>query len=225
MRNAILYVLPILGLVILSSMGGRAIALAKQRSARLTLKTLKDSEYDNGEGTRKFRLRDGAFESGKPGGDYLHAEFEQAAFGDLNGDSVEDATVVFWWSGGGSGAFVTLAAVINEDGKPHNIATQIIGDRVHVTSVATESGIIVLHMRDHKPGGGLARATVPKVVKYQLLRGKLRKIGEESRPEATKRVQVKTSPESTLTGRGGKEAALQDSKSLGTSIPSLFASQ
>ncbi len=93
-----------------SSIGGRAIALAKQRSPRLTLKTLKNSEYDNGKGTRKFRLRDGAFESGKPGGDYLHAEFEQAAFGDLNGDSVEDAAVIFWWSGGGSGAFVTLAA-------------------------------------------------------------------------------------------------------------------
>ncbi len=92
--------------------------------------------------------------------------------------------------------------MINEDGKPHNIATQIIGDRVHARSVAIESGIIVLHMRDHEPGGGLARATVPKVVKYQLLRGKLRKIGEESRPEATKRMQVKASPESTLTKRG-----------------------
>jgi len=115
MRIAILYVLPNLGSVILSSIGGRAIALAKQRSPRLT-------------------------------------------------------------------------------------------------SVAIESGIIVLHMRDHKPGGGLARATVPKVVKYELVRGKLRKIGQESRPEATKRMQVKASSESTLTGRGGKEAALQDSK-------------
>jgi hypothetical protein len=83
----------------------------------------------------------------------------------------------------------------------------------------------LLHMRNHKTGGGLARAKVPKVAKYQLLRGRLRKIGRESRPEATKRMKVKASPESTLTGRGGKEAASQGSKCLGTSVPSLFASR
>jgi len=186
-KNSISYTGPILGLVILSSLVGWGIATAEQRSPRLTLNTLKNSEYDTGEGTRKVRLRNGVFESGRPGGDYLHAEFEEAAFGDLNGDQVEDAAVIFWWSGGGSGAFVTLSAVINQDGKSHNIATQLIGDRVHVTSIGIKSGIIVIHMKDHGPGDGLARATVPKVVKYQLFRGKLKKTGEESRREPTKR--------------------------------------
>ena len=178
---------PVIGLVILFSFAGCGSEAAEQRSPGFTLKMLKNSEYDTGEGTRRIRLRDGVFQSGKSWRNHLYAEFEKAAFGDLNGDGAEDAAVIFWWSGGGTGAFVTLAAISNRNGKPRNIDAEIIGDRVHVTSLAIKSKTIVVHMLDHAPGEGLARATLPKVLKYRLSGRQLKKIGEENLPLTTKR--------------------------------------
>ena len=178
---------PVIGLVVLFSFAGCVSEAAEQKSPRLSVKMLKNSEYDTGEGTRRIRLRNGVFQSGKPWHNYLYAEFEKAAFGDLNGDGAEDAAVIFWWSGGGTGAFVTLAAITNRNGKPRNIDAEIIGDRVRVTSIAIKSERIVIHMLDHAPGEGLARATLPKVLQYRLSGRKLKKIGEANLPLRTKR--------------------------------------
>jgi hypothetical protein len=178
---------PIMGLLILCWFACWPGEATEQRSRGLTLKMLKNFEYDTGEGTRRIRLKDGVFQSDKPRHDYLYAEFEKAAFGDLNGDGAEDAAVIFWWSGGGTGEFVILAAITNRNGKPRHIDAEIIGDRVRVTSIAIKSGTIVLHLLDHAPGEGLARASLPKALKYRLTGKKLKKIGEEKLPSTTAR--------------------------------------
>ena len=46
--------------------------------------------------------------------------------GDLDGDGKEDAAVLLVTSTGGSGAFRHLAAVINRDGVPDNVATVLL---------------------------------------------------------------------------------------------------
>ena len=90
------------------------------------------------------------------------------AFGDLDGDGVEDAAVVLATSGGGSGTFISLEAVINDNGTPNHAATVLLGDRVQVKSVAVESGEITVDMVTHGPDDPLYRPTLEVTHKYKL---------------------------------------------------------
>lgn len=80
------------------------------------------------------------------------------AFGDLNGDGLEDAATIFIVNTGGSGGFVYLAAVLNSDGQPDNVAVSLLGDRVKINSLTIfgiEVGRIVVNLiakGPHDPG-------------------------------------------------------------------------
>ena len=56
-------------------------------------------------------------------------------FGDINNDGAPDAAVVLAASGGGSGTFYSLEAVVNQYGKPVDIASISLGDRIVVKAV------------------------------------------------------------------------------------------
>ncbi|MEX1018643.1 MAG: WG repeat-containing protein [Litorilinea sp.] len=73
------------------------------------------------------------------------------AFGDLNGDLVPDAAVILASSGGGTGTFVDLAAVLNDEGAPVNVATTALGDRVRMEDIFIDNGVIVLDVVTHGP--------------------------------------------------------------------------
>ncbi len=90
------------------------------------------------------------------------------AFGDLDGDGVEDAAVVLATSGGGSGTFISLEAVINDQGTPKHVATAFLGDRVQVNSVVIESGIITVDMVTHGPDDPLCCPTLEVTQRYEL---------------------------------------------------------
>ena len=70
-----------------------------------------------------------------------------AAFGDLDGVGGLDAAVVLVGSGGGSGTFVELAAVLNDAGAARPVATTLLGDRVLVREVTVRDRTIVVRMR------------------------------------------------------------------------------
>ena len=72
-----------------------------------------------------------------------------SAYGDLNGDGVEDAAVLLSENSGGSGTFFYLAAVVNQEGEPVNSATTFLGDRVSPESIAILNGEIVIEMAAH----------------------------------------------------------------------------
>ncbi|MDX9864210.1 MAG: META domain-containing protein [Anaerolineaceae bacterium] len=74
---------------------------------------------------------------------------EIVAFGDLNGDGVEDAVVVLTENSGGSGSFVYLAAVVNDMGVLKNIATLLLGDRVFPSQITIADQQIVVEMLTH----------------------------------------------------------------------------
>ena len=76
-------------------------------------------------------------------------------YGDLNTDEVEDALVILSTQNGGTGHFIELAAVINQNGNAYNIATLSLGDRVFIESGLVENGIVVLNLRVHRPEDGL----------------------------------------------------------------------
>jgi len=105
---------------------------------------------------------------------------EPVAFGDLDGDGVEDAAVILAANAGGSGTFISLEAVRNEGGEPVHLASYLLGDRAQIESLATvspvgsnhrvEGGQILLEMITHGPGDPMCCPT-QQVVQTYALRG------------------------------------------------------
>jgi hypothetical protein len=91
-----------------------------------------------------------------------------SAFGDLNGDGAEDATVILYANPGGSGTFFYLAAVINQNGDPVNVANGFLGDRVKVKTISIQEGDIVVDLMTHGQDDALCCPTQPALWRYAL---------------------------------------------------------
>ncbi len=119
----------------------------------LTATQLQNAEYtltafDNT--SRVFHLTDGAYKSGAP--DFADIRLlDSIGFGDLNRDGVADAAVLLAENFGGSGVFVWLAAVTNENGKPHHVASSMIDDRAQINALEIRDGNIFLDAVVHGP--------------------------------------------------------------------------
>ncbi len=130
----------------------------------LSLEALKNATYPSEwEESGTITLTDGRYE-GEPfveGGASrpIVTLVEPVAFGDLDGDGVEDAAVVLAANAGGSGTFISLEAVRNEGGEPVHVATYSLGDRARIESLAIEGGQIVLEMITHGPDDPLCCPT------------------------------------------------------------------
>jgi hypothetical protein len=137
----------------------------------LTLDALKNAEYQ-GIYAETVKLTDGSYE-GEPfvegGASRPTVTFiEPYALGDLDGDGVDDVAVFLIESSGGSGAFRYLAAVLNQDGKPVNVATQFIGDREQLQSITIEGGKITVNMVVHGPDDPMCCPSQETTQEYQL---------------------------------------------------------
>jgi len=124
------------------------------QAAPLTEESLKNAEYQ-GIYPEVVTLTDGQYE-GEPfvegGASRPTVTFVQPyAAGDLDDDGVDDAAVLLVEDSGGSGSFVYLAAVLNRDGQPENVATTILGDRAQVEELSIESGRISVKMLTYGP--------------------------------------------------------------------------
>jgi heat shock protein HslJ len=73
------------------------------------------------------------------------------AFGDLDGDGVEDAAVILVTDPGGSGTFYDLAAIRNRNGKPEHVSTASLGDRAEIRAFSIETGQVIIEMVTHGP--------------------------------------------------------------------------
>ena len=164
-----MFILVLLSLTSLVACGKKA----PEPSAPLTVEALKNAEYQSewpADGVAK--LTDGEYqEEIVPGAaSKLIIVFypDMYAFGDLDGDDVEDAAVVLATSGGGSGTFISLEAVINDKGTPKHVATAFLGDRAQVKSVAIESGEITVDMVTHGPDDPMCCPSLEVTQKYEL---------------------------------------------------------
>ena len=96
---------------------------------------------------------------------------DQDAVGELNGEPA--AAVVLTTDPGGSGTFYDLAVVMEEGGKPVNVAVTSLGDRVQVNSVAIEDNQIVVDMVQSGPNDPMCCPSEHVVNTYALQDGEL----------------------------------------------------
>jgi uncharacterized lipoprotein YbaY len=94
------------------------------------------------------------------------------AYGKLN--NADTAAVVSWSNGGGSGVFYDLYVLQVQDGKPTDIATMALGDRIQMQGVKIESNKVTVNYLDRKPDEPMAAPpTVPMTKTLALSGGQL----------------------------------------------------
>lgn len=98
---------------------------------------------------------------------------EPMVTGDLDGDSRPDSAVLLVAESGGSGTFVYMAVVGLEDGRPVNLATTQLGDRVQVKELAIEDGQIAVTLVTHGPTDPMCCPTQEETRLYRVEDGEL----------------------------------------------------
>jgi heat shock protein HslJ len=140
----------------------------------LTFDQLRNATY-RGIYDRPVTLTDGKYEGApfQPGG----AARPQLVFagglvarGDLNHDGGDEAVVMLAESSGASGTFNYLAVVAAQDGKPVNVATAALGDRVQLRAMKIVGGQLIVDLVAHGPGEAMCCPTL-KVRRTLTLNG------------------------------------------------------
>lgn len=140
-------------------------------AGRLTEEALRNATYQHEfPQDGQAQLQDGTYEEAIEGSasKIRIAMTDQVAFGDLNGDGIWDAAVVLEASGGGSGTFFTLAAVVNNGGAPVHVDSVLLGDRVKLEEMIVADLYVKVQLVIHGEGDGLCCPTLRVVQYYQL---------------------------------------------------------
>ncbi len=148
---------------------------APTATQRLTLEQLRNAEYHlplRGDEDTPIRLVDGmgtlVYGEGATERETVGLIDTAVAFGDLDGDGNADAAVVVYTSGGGSGAFIYLVAVVDRDGAPSQAARAYLGDRVRVESLSISDGQVLAQILAHGPQDGLCCPSVRTTSTFTL---------------------------------------------------------
>ena len=147
-------------------------------ATRLTLEQLRNAEYRLpllGDEDLPIQFTDGEGQIGETRYDRVYAGLvdDTVAFGDLDGDGNADAVIVVYISGGGSGTFIHLVAMLDRDGAPQPAAWVYLGDRTPVLSLTITSGQIVAQTVTHRPSDGLCCPTLRMTRVFALRGGQL----------------------------------------------------
>lgn len=142
------------------------------RAGRLEEQALESATYKPLHHSERVTLKQGAYSQGH---ETVNLE-KVRGYGDLDADGVEDAAVVLASSGGGSGTFKEIAAVLNHGGVPMHVASADLGDRVKVEAIAVESGTIRAQLIVHDEDDPMCCPTKRVTWQYRLQEGKLVKM-------------------------------------------------
>jgi len=151
--------------------------ISPANAADLTVDQLKNSKYlvpswENPDQGEWVQLKNGEY-TRKNQDNPLFVKLVKIALGHLSKNQTKDAAVVYAYNTGGSGFFTMLCAVINDHGKPKNIAVADLEDRVKINSLSIQSGKIILDMVTHGPNDPACCPTVKKIAAYTLVGNKL----------------------------------------------------
>lgn len=131
----------------------------------LTMEQLRNAEYKSEwPANGKAKLRDGTYTEKYISGvatKLVVTLSDHHAIGDLNGDGAGDAAVILVSDPGGSGTFYDLAILVSQNGSPKHVATEALGDRIVVKSLAIQSGEIAMTLLTREPDEPMS--TEPKV--------------------------------------------------------------
>jgi hypothetical protein len=142
-------------------------------SGALTLETLRNGTYLTPFYNRTITLVNGSFSDGSGPTFYSVQMLNVYAFGDLNGDGINDAAVILAENQGGSGTFESVIGVLDQDGTQQQVSSAQLGDRVLVNSVDISSGVIRLDLVVHGPNDPMCCPSIPQKQNYWLIGNKL----------------------------------------------------
>jgi hypothetical protein len=144
----------------------------------LSLDQLKNAQYQLG--TRDdhavVQLVDGIY---KQGTDATTLDFayialtDKVAFGDLNGDGVDEAAAMFLENYGGTGNFGLLAIYSNVNGLPVFLTSVLIDDRPMINGISIENGEVFLDAVTHGFDDGACCPTLQTTRRYVLMNNQL----------------------------------------------------
>lgn len=140
----------------------------------LTVDMLKNAEYTIPEfnnASTLFKFTDGTSIRGdSTSPDYADLRMlDFFPFGDLNEDGAQDAAVVIAANYGGTGVFVSIHAVLNENGQPRQAASIAIDDRPQVNKLEVRNGEIFLDAVVHGLEDPMCCPSVSVTRTYRLL--------------------------------------------------------
>ncbi|MEZ4501525.1 MAG: hypothetical protein R3C39_02750 [Dehalococcoidia bacterium] len=153
------------------------LATANSLTVQLVNNASVTTQFANG-GTAQ--LQDGRFsEPAAPGSASMNTvQISRTVFGDLNGDADLDAAVILVSSGGGTGSFYEVAALLAENGLPVHAGSILLGDRIDVTSISIQYGVITVVYLDRPEGAPFAEApSVPVTRQFRVDGGTLVEVG------------------------------------------------
>jgi hypothetical protein len=151
--------------------------ISQVHAADLTIARLKNSTFfipgweDPNQG-QWVQLKNGEYNRQDPNNP-LSVNIVAIARGHLAHDPKQAAAVIYGYSTGGTGFFVTLCAVTQDQGKLKNSEIVDLEDRVKINSLSIKSGKIVVDMLTHGPHDPAPFPTVRKIVTYTLVGNKL----------------------------------------------------
>ncbi|HEX9014803.1 MAG TPA: hypothetical protein VF960_02240, partial [Chloroflexota bacterium] len=149
-------------------------AQAKEQRIALAEEVVRNGKYEL-PGIGSFQLKDGNYQEryGDGATQVKRVGVVAVAFGDLDGDKVEDAAVVLWANTGGTGTFIYLAPVLNRDGKGEQAGAELLGDRVEIKSLAVVSGRVRVELLTQGAPDPMVSPSLQAAREYALRDGKL----------------------------------------------------
>lgn len=165
--------------------------------AALTLDQLKNADVNiigvsGTSAARTVRLTNGKFESNSDhtSTDYVNVNMgAQVAYGDLNGDGAQDAAIIIGENYGGTGDFVSVVAMLNQNGQPTFGGSFGVDDRPQINSIVIQNGEILLDATIHGPNDPGCCPAQPVSETLRLWGGKLIQTHHTSKiPDGTERI-------------------------------------
>ena len=170
-------------IVVVVLIAGRDDGSRKDRTSEPTLgpASLQNAVYQlNGIEAGRVKLTAGKFEDAAA--HVWVSLLDDVAYGDLTGDGHPEAVVVLAVNTGGSGVFHTLAVVQDIGGRPVNVASADLGDRIQLNALTIDYDAVFVDLIKHGPSDPMCCPTrrVSLVYAYD---GEVLRLAEQIPPD------------------------------------------